>query len=209
MFFRKKANEVKCEACNSRCSAKYRFCPYCGESLVDLNDELEQFGMLGRSDLPNRRQSATNNDFGMLDGLVSTLMKGLMKSMTSELEKAEVTNLPNGIRIQIGSNPVQQKEKKAVKKQISEEQIKRMSNMPRVAAKTNIKRIGDKLIYELAMPGVVSSDDIFVSKLESGYEVKAIGEKKVYVNSLPVNLPIKNFIINPDKVSIEFLAHQE
>ena len=81
---------------------------------------------------------------------------------------------------------------------------KRMSSMPRTIAKTSVKRINDKIIYELNIPGINSPEDVFVSKLESGYEIKAIGEKKVYVNSLPIDLPIIKFTINSDKLFLEF-----
>lgn len=64
--------------------------------------------------------------------------------------------------------------------------------------------MSDKVIYELAVPGVQSVQDIFISKLESGYEVKAIGKRKVYVNSLPVNLPLKKYSITDKQVIVEF-----
>ena len=62
----------------------------------------------------------------------------------------------------------------------------------------------DKVVYELNTPGVQSVEDIFISKLESGYEVKALGSKKVYVNSIPVNLPISKYSILDNKLFVEF-----
>ena len=54
-------------------------------------------------------------------------------------------------------------------------------------------------------PGIESVEDVFISKLESGYEVKAIGKKKVYVNSLPVNLPLRGYGIDVSKgLMVEF-----
>ena len=83
-----------------------------------------------------------------------------------------------------------------------------MSTLPREKAKTNVKRLGDKIIYELATPGVSSPEDIFISKLETGYEIKAIGSKKIYVNSIPINLQLKNYSISKSKLSVEFKAQE-
>ena len=79
-----------------------------------------------------------------------------------------------------------------------------MSNLPRAPAKTSVRRLSDKVVYELSAPGIESVEDVFVSKLENGYEIKAIGGKKVYVNSLPVNLQLKGFSISENKLLVEF-----
>ena len=52
-------------------------------------------------------------------------------------------------------------------------------------------------------------DDIFVSKVESGYEVKAVGKKKVYFNSLQINLPLKKYSVKDNKLTIEFGLEQQ
>ena len=62
----------------------------------------------------------------------------------------------------------------------------------------------DKLIYELSTPGLDSKEDIFLSKVETGYEVKAIGSKKVYVNTLQVNLPLHDLSVANNKLLVEF-----
>ena len=87
---------------------------------------------------------------------------------------------------------------------MSKEQLEKISKLPKANAKTNMKRLGDKIIYDLHAPGIESIKDIFVSKLESGYEIKALAKNKVYVNSLPVNLPISSFTLTNEKLSIEF-----
>ena len=79
-----------------------------------------------------------------------------------------------------------------------------MTNLPRATAKTKVRRLSDKVIYDLDIHGVENIKDIFVSKLESGYEVKAIGKGKVYTNSLPINLPLLQYSFNESGVSLEF-----
>ncbi len=89
------------------------------------------------------------------------------------------------------------------------EQLKKMGSLPRTEAKTSVKRFGDKVVYELATPGVNSANDVFVSKLESGYEIKAIGNKKIYVNSVPINLPLRKYSILKNKLLVEFVSDGE
>lgn len=199
MFFDKKE---KCLKCKSKVSNKYEFCPYCGAELVNRED----YGMLGRNDSDAVQEQ---DDFlGFTDKLMGNLMSSLMKNLDKqfgELQRGDVQTFPNGISIRIGPH---KQPKKAVKKIITDEQIEKMSSMPRAEAKTDVRRFGDRVVYELQTPGVESPDDIFISKLEQGYEVKAIGKKKVYVKSLPVELPLRGFALGKDKLIVEFFGHR-
>jgi len=116
--------------------------------------------------------------------------------------------LPNGIKIRIGpamQNPqIQNQNRQLPKLKITDEQLNRMSSLPRASAKTAIRRLSDKIVYELDVPGISSVNDVFISKLESGYEVKAIGDK-VYTNTLPVTLPLRSMSVDKNKISIEFV----
>lgn len=227
MFFGKKSDGKlrKCEECGSRSEEKFSFCPYCGNNFVDARKERQDFGMLGRNDFIDNDEPIQN--FGMMDKLVNSMVNSMMKNLDKQfkeqfrdierdLGKTEVKAFPNGIRIKISGpfdaatqGTVQRKPKKVVKaekREINEAQLKKMGSLPRAKAKTSVKRFGNKVIYELTTPGVISAEDVFVSKLESGYEVKAIGDKKVYVNSVPINLPLRKYSILNNKLMFEFLA---
>src|SRR3990172_3572410 len=144
---------------------------------------------------------------------MNSMIKALDKQMKEGAEpifegNADIEHSPNGIKIKIGipqgKQNRQQKPKHSIKKQITEAQLEKMSNLPRAPAKTSVRRLSDKVVYELSAPGISSTDDVFVSKLENGYEIKAIGGKKVYVNSLPVNLQLKGLVISDNKLLVEF-----
>ncbi len=217
MFFDKKKDKtIRCQNCNSSLDKKFSFCPYCGDSLVDEKAEARDFGFLGRNDLTTKkaRQDPFLN-MGMTDKILNSLVSNMIKSLDKQFKQiertefdgnADVEQLPNGIKIKIGVPQSQQKPQRKVlqKKNISEEQLKKMSNLPRTPAKTKIRRLSDKIVYELTAPGVESTEDVFISKLESGYEIKAIGKKKVYVNSLPVSLPLRGFSLADNKLLVEF-----
>ena len=208
MIFRKK---IKCNNCRTKISEKFSFCPHCGENLMDEEKHMRDYGLLGKGE----ELTTTQDNLGLgitekfLGSLMSTLIKNLdkqFKGIDKEFKKAEIKSYPNGIRIRMGAqmqNP-NSKQKILFQKNISKEQLERMSSLPRSIAETKIKRLNDKVIYELNTPGIESPEDIFISKLESGYEIKAIGSKKVYVNSLPVNLPLKSLSLVDGKLLVEF-----
>lgn len=217
MFFGKKP---KCPRCKSKLNDEFSFCPYCGLSLIDPEKEMRDFGMLGKND---SLSTPIAPEMQFADQIFSTLVNSLAKSIDQQIkemektqiqpniENAEIKALPNGFSIRIGPVPIhqahpQQKPPQQNKKAISDEQLKKMSSFPRTEAKTKVRRLSNSIVYEMAAPGIESIKDIFISKLESGYEIKAIGKNKVYTNTIPVTLPIKRYSIDPEKLYIEFLS---
>jgi len=177
--------------------------------MASKEKESKEFGMLGRNDNVDNElaQNKFTNNLGITDKFLGSLMNSLMKNLEvqmRDLNNAESKNIPNGIKIRIGNDPQKQKINRLAKRVLSEKQLEKMSSFPRAEAKTNVKRLSDKVIYELKAPGVLSPEDVFVSKLESGYEIKAIGKNKIYVNSFPINLPLKGFSLNDKGLIIEF-----
>lgn len=212
MFFKKKKKEPEyiCPDCESEIHDSFSFCPYCGIYLLDPEEEMEDFGMLGKNDVfNNANNERMNMGYGLADRFLGTLINNLAKTFEQqfrEIDKAEISNMPNGIKIKIGM-PQQNIQQQKSNKPISEDQLKRMASLPRAIAKTTVRRLSDKIIYELNTPGLMSVEDVIVSKLESGYEIKAISDKKVYVNSLPVKLPIRSYSISDNKLFVEFKVH--
>lgn len=216
MIFGKKENK-KCENCGKNTIESSNFCPNCGSSFTNAKKEMNDFGLLGKNDFTDQPNFLPQN-LGVTDKLFNSIFNSLMKNLDKQfqsqfkdleknLENAEIKTFPNGIRIKISSPQMQkQKEKRVVSKSPSEETMRKMSSLPREQAKSNMKRIGDKIIYEFTTPGITSPEDVFVSKLESGYEIKVVGNKKVYINNVPLNLPLKRYTIQKNKLSVEFNA---
>lgn len=220
MFFgKKKKKNLKCENCSSSLSTIFSFCPYCGNSLTNREKEKKEFGMLGKMDAnslstdQNQMGGMGLGGLGISDKMISSIFNKLMKTLGSQfndvnnMDNTEVSNIPNGIKIRIGvpkinKTPIQKKS--PIEKQITDKQIKKMAKLPRTPAKTTVKRLSNKVIYELTTPGLSNKEDVFISKLESGYEIKAIGSKKVYVNNIPISLPLKNLSLLKNKLLLEF-----
>ena len=217
MFFKKRKNDIRCESCNSTIKEKFSFCPFCSKPLTDYEKDLKNYGLLGKIDSRRQPQNFLEQNFGITDKLIGSIFNSLVKNLDKQFKDVErmpgneIRAMPNGIKISI--NPGHQmnrpKQKKLNKHNLTNQQISKMQNLPRGSAKTSVRRLSDKIVYELSTPGVESADDVFVSKLEEGYEIKAIGKRKVYVNSLPINLPIKGFILNDNKLLVEFKTQLE
>ncbi len=223
MFFGKKSKkeDAKCSICNKYIDSKFNFCPHCGSSLVNPEEEMKELGLLGKNDYTSLEKNAPQNplaNLGITDKLINSLVSSLAKSLDKQFrdmsqispQNTEIRSLPNGIKIRIGTSmPSQQPNEKKPKhnpfaKTLTAEQLEKISSLPRVEAKTDIKRFSKKVIFELNAPGIESIDDVLLSKVESGYEIKAIGKKKIYVNNIPINLPLRSYSIEKDKVLFEF-----
>lgn len=201
----------KCNSCEGKIKDSFDFCPYCGFDLKDPEADAEDFGMLGKNNhIQGYPLIGGLGSFGITDRMISSIFKSLMKSFEGQMKNVkdnphEIESFPNGIRIKIGTPGAETIRKtKKVRKSITPEQVDKMSKLPRAEAKTNIRRLNDKVVYELSASGVESPDDVFISKLENGYEIKAIGKRKVYVNSIPVNLPLKSIKLDSKILKVEF-----
>ena len=63
---------------------------------------------------------------------------------------------------------------------ISKEKMEKLAKLPKKEPPSEVRRMGNKVIYNLEVPGVNDIDDIFINKLESSIEIKAISDDKVY-----------------------------
>ena len=219
MFFNKKSKkeEMKCNNCKSGINEDFSYCPYCGNVLFDPHKRSKDLGMLGKTDALNDpifKQKIAENNLTITDKMVGAIFNSLIKNIDQQMnEPNKGAQRPGNIKIKIGianpnkiqkQNPGKRTKHDFSPNSISKEQLEKISKLPKANAKTDMKRLGDKIIYNLHAPGIESIKDIFISKLESGYEIRALAKNKVYVNSLPVNLPINSFTLTNEKLSIEF-----
>lgn len=195
-----------CPKCRSNVKTDFDFCPHCGCNLRDSQKDLEEFGLLGKNEFSNAPLVGGGGaGFGFSDKLFTSIFNQLMKSLETQMRTQDMSAnaTPNGIQVKIG---VPQRVPKVRARKLTEEQVKRMAGAPRIEAKSDIRRLSDRVVYDLKAPGIGSLEDVFVSKVESGYEIKAIGKNKVYVNSLQVDLPLKGYTLHEKGLTLEFGA---
>jgi len=226
MFSRK-----TCQRCGKKTSKENSFCPACGTAF-GKNKRKDELGMLGEDDSFEEINPFSNSLFEGMGGIsgsfmnkmISSTMKMLEKEMEKEMQKGSKIQNPNqnnfprtkiklminGKEINLNNNSEgnakeeKQKEKAIKFRKFSEEQVKRFSKLPRKEPKTNLKRIADKISYEIEIPEVNSFEDISILPLENSIEIKAIAEKKAYSKSIQINLPIINYIFSKGLLVLEF-----
>ncbi|UZE94220.1 MAG: hypothetical protein IB618_01455 [Candidatus Pacearchaeota archaeon] len=105
--------------------------------------------------------------------------------------------------------------KKAKRDESEEEKIKlparkltkaqqaKLAKLPKEEPQTTVRRLTDKIIYEIILPGVKSEKDIIINKLQNSIEIKAFTKNKAYFKLIPVALPIKNYYLEKDKLVLE------
>lgn len=214
--------KIKCHKCKKKIGEKYSFCPYCGSR---TNSE-EDFGMLGKTDI-----ISTSTEIRLPAGL-NTIFNSLMNNLSKEFEEQSKGNFQSnekskkikkdGISISIstfgegppkisvknlGNNKFtveQEKTTEKIKKNVfTAEKVKKFASQKKEEPKTSIRRLSNRVIYELEMPEVKSSEDISIIKLENSIEIKAIGKNKSYSKRIPINLPIKNYDFLEGKLILE------
>lgn len=220
-MFKKK----KCGKCGKKIGEKDNFCPNCG--FRNNSENAEDFGMLGKNDLmPSLNEIKLPIGF---NAIFNSLMKNLSKELDGQLRESSFPESKNntkktikkdGISIsistfgngppkikvnQLGSNQKINEEKiKPIKYNIfTAEQIKEFANLPREEPKTDIRRLSNKVIYEIQMPGVKSIEDVSIMNLENSIEIKAISKNKAYAKIIPISLPIKKYNLSDGKLVLE------
>lgn len=215
-----------CNRCGKKTSKDNNFCPSCGTSFGKTTKK-EEYGLLGKNDSFNELDNFSNSIFGLNGSFMSKMIASTMKMMEKEMEKsmkmnkemqgknknsmpkARIRMMINGKEINLGEKQTQpdNKEKKADSIKFSrftEEQAKLFSNLPKKEPKTDLKRIADKLTYEIEIPGVDSVDNVSIVNLENSLEMKAIGKDKAYTKSIPINLPIIGYGFDEGILILEF-----
>jgi hypothetical protein len=86
---------------------------------------------------------------------------------------------------------------------ISGDKLKLIGDLPKEEAKTSLRRLANKLVYEIFLPGVESLDNIALKQLENSIEVKAIGKDKAYFKLIPVHYPIQRYALKDEKLILE------
>lgn len=194
----------KCPSCAKKIDRKFNYCPYCGKS-IKTHYEKENFGMLGREDVAdNNLVSEIKLPLG-LNKIMNSLMKQIEKEM-SQMDSVE--GMPKGFKIQIKTGMPQQirqviPDKKIINEPISDEENERRKNLKKVEASSKVRRIGDKIVYEISTPGVKLKKDVVVTKLESGIEIRAYSKNKCYVKTIPLEVEIARYYIEDERLFVE------
>tara|TARA_Y100000310_G_scaffold331173_1_gene404262 strand:- start:7479 stop:8108 length:630 start_codon:yes stop_codon:yes gene_type:complete len=202
----------KCPSCGNKIERKFVYCPYCGVGFRKKKDE-DNFGMLGRDDVIEKE--AINNEIKMplgLNKIMNTLMKQLQKEMGQMGNASAEGGMPKGFKIQISTGkpqiqqlPAQEKpvEPKINMYKVSEKELERREKLKKADAESRVRRLSDRIIYEIKVPGVKSKQDVMITKLEEGIEIKAYSKDKCYVKVIPLKVEILGWYLKSDILFVE------
>lgn len=95
------------------------------------------------------------------------------------------------------------KEKKIPKSELTDEQARKIAKLPKKEAKTEVRRLSNKIVYEIYLPGIKNLKDVLISKLENSIEIKAFSKENAYFKMIPINLPIINYKLEDEKLILE------
>ena len=197
----------KCPRCDKKTDSKFDFCPYCG-SLIKTGKKNDDFGLLGKAESMPNFQNQMKLPMGM-EKIMGPLIKQLEKQIGSmNLQGPDGT--PRGIKIQIAKAPhniqtpmKQNSIHQKVEIKVSEKEMKRRLSLPKISAESKVKRLNDNIIYEMETPGVKKREDVAITELATGFEIKAYSSDKCYVKFIPIKTEQIDYYVEKDRVSIE------
>ena len=196
----------KCPACDKKIERKFNFCPHCGASFKVRNEQ-RSFGMLGRNDSSEKVQEELKLPFGM-----NKIMNSLVKQLEGQLGNMDLGDgqgMPKGIKIRVARGPemnqVVQKvpENKIEVSSVSNEENNRRMKLPKVEGESKIKRLADTIIYEIYAPGVKKKEDIVLTELATGLEIKAYSRDRCYVKFIPLKVEVVEYYVEKEMVVVE------
>jgi len=196
----------KCKSCAEKIDRKFHYCPWCGAGIRNSKVGLQKdFGMLG-SDDEGRIQENLKLPFGV-DKIMNSLIKQLEKQM-GDIDIDGKQGIPKGFKIQIGRMPMGNAVKNDMPKklkvmEVSREESERRARLKKVEAESRVRRLGDVVIYEIEAPGLKKREDVVMTKLETGIEIRAYSSDKCYVKVIPLKVEILGWKVEKDKVMVE------
>lgn len=95
------------------------------------------------------------------------------------------------------------KEKPLKSRELTKEEAKKLAKLPRQEPETKVRRLTDKIVYEISLPGVKNEKDVYIKKLENSIEIKAFTKDRAYFKLIPLALPIKRYYLEDEKLILE------
>ncbi len=197
----------RCPSCNERVKKKFNYCPHCSYGLKQRKPTGD-FGLLGLGD-----------DIKLPFGF-NAIMKPLMKQLEKELGSLDMSELnqnmgqqPKGFKIQISTGKPQNHQNVGKVEmpviendEVSHRESERRQKLPRVDAKSTIRRLPEGIVYEISTPGVKNQKEVVVSQLEDGIEVRAYSKAKCYTKIIPMKAEILGYKVSDEKVLVKLKA---
>ncbi len=203
-----------CPNCNEKIKNNHNFCSSCG---TKIKEPSQDWGMLGKNDT-HTNISPPKLFGGISGGIMNKMLGSAMKMLEKEMKKEmgpNNQNSPSKIRLMINGKEITPKQKiiekdspdtKFLPVEFNTNSLKKWKTLDKKEPKSNLKRIEDKIKYEIEIPEVESIKDISIIKLENSLEIRAIGKKEAYLKTISIDLPLKKYSLLNGILTLEMDA---
>ncbi len=86
----------------------------------------------------------------------------------------------------------------------SEKILAESAKLPRKEARTELKRLANKIVYSIEAPGIHSFERVLINQLEEGVEVKIFAKDMVLFKKIAISLPLLAYSLKNEKLFLEF-----
>jgi len=203
-----------CQRCNNKTSKKHDFCPYCGFCFREKDEFFEPSFNMGFpfNTIFKQLEKQIEKQFKEIDQQMPTfqeekkpkiMTEGISISISSAGGQPviKVKNLGNVNRAQDQSEKIKEAKKEQIQK-ITPEQVEQFSKLPKEEPQTSVRRLTDKIVYELDMPEV-KKENVIITRLQNSIEIKAFTKDKAFFKLIPISLPIIKSQLSEGKLILE------
>ncbi|MCK4531475.1 MAG: zinc-ribbon domain-containing protein [Candidatus Aenigmarchaeota archaeon] len=182
---------MRCPRCGSGVNEGWKFCPKCGSRLERnlFGDVFERMGQEMKNELKSMDRAFERN-FEVLD--LSPFFRKPIRSSGFSIKITRSGSEKPKVSVKTFGD-VDRKELESETGKLGFEKAPKMEKGGKVCLErtrtieepeTCVRRIGDKIVVEVKLPGVEDTKDIELKSLENSIEVKAISGKKAYFKIL-------------------------
>lgn len=182
---------MRCPRCGSGVNEGWSFCPKCGSRLERnlFGDVFERMGQEMKNELKSMDRAFERN-FEVLD--LSPFFRKPIRSSGFSIKITRSGSEKPKVSVKTFGD-VDRKELESETGKLGFEKAPKMEKGGKVCLErtrtieepeTCVRRIGDKIVVEVKLPGVEDTKDIELKSLENSIEVKAISGKKAYFKIL-------------------------
>ncbi len=205
-------NRKNCPNCNNKINNNSNFCSNCGTQLKNLQ---KKWGLLGNNNIKQKKAGFMSNmSDKMMDKMLGSAMRLLQKEMTKGIKEIGKSPQPK-MRLMINGQEITPEIKKINKKdkntrllpiEFSQPNLEKYKSLPKKEPESTLKRIENKIKYELNVPELESIQDISIIRLENSIEIKAIGKNEAYIKTIPIDLNLRKYSLLKGILTLEMDA---
>jgi len=141
------------------------------------------------------------------------MVNSLVKQLEKQMGQMDFTdgNVPKGFKIHVSTGkpqnagqvvtPIQRVA--PVISEVTARKSEERNKLPRVEIDSRMRRLADRIIYEMETPGVKSKGDVVLGELATGLEIRAYSNEKCYVKFIPLKVEVIGYYLKNETLFVE------